>query len=87
MPCRPLTRQRHFDNPARTHTGFAMNRFMAYDDELTPYAILRGMTDDGASRCLMTEDGRQVMRIDRGEYDIICPKGKIRVWSDDPNGP
>jgi len=63
-----------------------MNRFIFYDDNLKPYAILLETAADGTDY-LRTEDGQEVQRIDRGEYEIICKSGAIRVWSDDPIGP
>jgi hypothetical protein len=63
-----------------------MNRFTAYDDNLTPYVIVLGTAEDRAEG-LGTEDGRKVTRIERGEYDILDAGETIRVWSDDPKGP
>jgi hypothetical protein len=63
-----------------------MIRIIAYDADLQPYAILIAKADDG-THILKTEDGREVRRIDRGEYDIVDSKRLIRVLSDDPAGP
>jgi len=67
-----------------------MTRFTAYDDDLKPYTILQAAPASSAVHShvdLVTEDGRPVRRIDRGEYDIIHETATIRVWSDDPSGP
>jgi hypothetical protein len=67
-----------------------MKRFIAYDNDLTPYTIVRlepGEKPECSALSLQTEDGRPVARINRGEYDIICESDTVRVWSDDPVGP
>ena len=67
-----------------------MRRFTAYDDNLKPYTILSrpdAETFKGGVTTLITEDGREVKRINRGEYEIATGCKTIRVWSDDPTGP
>jgi hypothetical protein len=66
--------------------GSGIHRIIAYDTDLTPYAILVVTAADG-TYSLKTEDGREVRRIARGEYDIVGSGAMISVLSDDPAGP
>jgi len=77
-----------------------MLTFIAKDSNGTEYTILIVQRSDGTETAehpgavsrdglasLRTQDGRSVIRVARGEYEIIDGTRRTRVWSDDPNEP